>query len=159
MPQQPWMSASRQRVESVPSLTFTDCAFSPTINLVFLTVLHSIALFSTIFRIVQRWSISRLWWDDFILLLPLGLDATYLASLWELYHRSCKYFPVSCCYTCRFFYAVVLSSAFDKWIIDSFWFTTLLWFLVIWCEYNLLSSQQSDAGPQVMSHQPGLING
>lgn len=87
MPQQPWM--------------------------VFLTVLHSVALLSTIFRVAQRWSASRLWWDDFLLLLPLGLDATYLASLWVLYHRSFVYDS-------------------DKGIIDSFWFTTLLWFLIIW---------------------------
>jgi len=116
-----------------------------TINLVFLTVLHSIALFSTIFRIIQRWSASHLWWDDFLLLLPLGIDATYLASLWVLHHRSCKHFPASCCYTCRFFYTVIPASALNKKIIDSFWFGTLLWLLIIWCEYNLLSSQpQSD---------------
>ena len=126
-----------------------------TINLVFLTVLHSVALLSTIFRIVQRWSASRLWWDDFLLFLPLGLDATYLATLWVLYHRSCQYFPAFYCYTNRFFYTV----APDEKVIDSFWFTTLLWFLIIWCENNFHLSQQSDAGPQDMSHQPGLING
>lgn len=96
MPQQPWM--------------------------VFLTVLHSVALLSTIFRVAQRWSASRLWWDDFLLLLPLGLDATYLASLWVLYHRSFVYDS-------------------DKGIIDSFWFTTLLWFLIIWsCRTSLALS-------------------
>ncbi|KIK02475.1 hypothetical protein K443DRAFT_96805 [Laccaria amethystina LaAM-08-1] len=87
-------------------------------------ILHSIALVSTIFRIVQRWSASRLWWDDVLLLLPLGIDATYLASLWKLYHRS-----------------FVLASAFDKTLIDSFWFTTLLWLLVIWsCRTSLALS-------------------
>ena len=157
MPQQLWIGTF-QRVESVPSLTFTDCTFSPKqklINLVFLTVLHSVALLSTIFRIVQRWSALRLWWDDFLLFLPLGLDATYLATLWVLYHRSCKYFTVFYCYTYRFFYTV----APDEKVIDSFWFTTLLWFLIIWCDNNFLLFQQSDAGPQDMSHQPGLING
>jgi len=102
--------------------------------------------------------VSCLWWDNFLLFIPLGIDATYLASLWVLYHRSCKYFPTSYCYTYRFLYAVVLASIFSKSIIDSFWFATLLWLLIIWCEYNLLSSQHSHTGPQVMLHQPGLIN-
>ncbi|KIJ90752.1 hypothetical protein K443DRAFT_657898 [Laccaria amethystina LaAM-08-1] len=118
MPDQPWMSKS-----------------------FFLTVLHSIALFSTIFRVVQRWSVSRLWWDDFLLLLPLGIDVMFLASLWTLYHRS-------------FVLAFTLN---NNDIIDSVWFGTFLWLLIIWsCRTSLALSMTRLFPPGHRSRQFSL---
>lgn len=52
--------------------------------LAFATIFHMLALFSTLFRIVYRLRTSRMWWDDYMVVLPLVMDAIYFASLWTL---------------------------------------------------------------------------
>jgi len=46
---------------------------------------HILALVSTVLRLVHRLRTSRMWWDDYMVVLPLGLDTAYFASLWVLY--------------------------------------------------------------------------
>ncbi|PPR00083.1 hypothetical protein CVT24_008985 [Panaeolus cyanescens] len=50
-----------------------------------ITILHILVLMMCIVRLGHRARLKRLWWDDYILVIPLALDVVYLAYLWAKY--------------------------------------------------------------------------
>ncbi|CAA7267527.1 unnamed protein product [Cyclocybe aegerita] len=47
-----------------------------------MTFIHTIAVSSTCIRLYDRFWEQRLWWDDYLAILPTVLDVLYFASLW-----------------------------------------------------------------------------
>ena len=52
---------------------------------VFASVFHILALVSTMLRLIHRLRTSRMWWDDYTVVLPLAMNTVNFASLWVLY--------------------------------------------------------------------------
>ncbi|KAF8806639.1 hypothetical protein BYT27DRAFT_6634168 [Phlegmacium glaucopus] len=52
----------------------------------FASLFHIVALLSTVSRLVHRLRTSRMWWDDYMVVLPLCTNTVYFASLWVLYN-------------------------------------------------------------------------
>ncbi|KDR75564.1 hypothetical protein GALMADRAFT_248043 [Galerina marginata CBS 339.88] len=60
-------------------------ALSPPNSLVWVvcpTVLQVIAIGFTFIRLVHRWRTCRMWWDDWVVLIPLIVDCLYLSLTW-----------------------------------------------------------------------------
>lgn len=56
-----------------------------TIDYVFtvvITVLHVVAISSTVFRLCHRIRNRQLWWDDYVTIIPLMLDCVYVGVIW-----------------------------------------------------------------------------
>lgn len=78
-----------------------------------LTVLHVIAITSTIYRIFHRFKIQRVWFDDYLAFIPLIADILFFIALWVRFPgdgpRTCCLYTVvianindsSSCYTTR----------------------------------------------------------
>ncbi|KAF9558837.1 hypothetical protein CPC08DRAFT_819094 [Agrocybe pediades] len=49
---------------------------------VIITLLHVLALSSTVLRLLDRFFKQRMWWDDYLAVLPLCTDAIFLAMYW-----------------------------------------------------------------------------
>ncbi|KDR75565.1 hypothetical protein GALMADRAFT_279586 [Galerina marginata CBS 339.88] len=47
-----------------------------------MTVLQLIAIGFTIIRLLQRWRTSRMWWDDWVVVLALLADCLFLSLMW-----------------------------------------------------------------------------
>jgi len=47
-----------------------------------MTLLHAVALISTILRISIRLKTVHLWWDDYLVLVPQAVDIYFLAALY-----------------------------------------------------------------------------
>jgi len=53
-----------------------------------LSILHAVAILSTLYRLVHRFRMRRSWWDDYVAFLPLVLDPTYwMLTLIRFNHR------------------------------------------------------------------------
>ncbi|KAF5322348.1 hypothetical protein D9619_002206 [Psilocybe cf. subviscida] len=47
-----------------------------------MTLLHVLAVLSTTFRVSIRWRMARMWWDDYMTLLPTIVDVYLCSTLW-----------------------------------------------------------------------------
>ncbi|KAF5322466.1 hypothetical protein D9619_002207 [Psilocybe cf. subviscida] len=47
-----------------------------------MTMLHILAILSSCFRVAVRHHAKRIWWDDYLILLPTGTDTFFLVTLW-----------------------------------------------------------------------------
>jgi len=45
-----------------------------------LTIFQAIAISSTLYRLVRRYRIQRLWWDDYVVVIPLVMDIVYAVT-------------------------------------------------------------------------------
>ncbi|KAF8806684.1 hypothetical protein BYT27DRAFT_6636398 [Phlegmacium glaucopus] len=75
------------------------------------TLLQFLAIGTTIFRLVRRWRSQRMWWDDYVVCIPVALDCLYVTVLWI-----------------KFQHKVVKPNA----TLDSFWFNAFLYYSVLW---------------------------
>ncbi|KIM46677.1 hypothetical protein M413DRAFT_56398, partial [Hebeloma cylindrosporum] len=46
------------------------------------TLFHLLAVGFTLLRLVYRWKTKRLWWDDYITIIPLMVDILYIILMW-----------------------------------------------------------------------------
>ena len=46
------------------------------------TLLHLLAAGSTLLRLVHRWKTNRMWWDDYITVIPLMVDIIFIILMW-----------------------------------------------------------------------------
>jgi len=96
---------------------------------VILTVLHIIAIGSTIFRLLHRFRIKKIGWDDYVAVIAVSFDISVLVQLWFKFHDKRAY---------RFFFKLKLSLTSasvgaPKHLIESFWFSVFLLQVVLWC--------------------------
>ncbi|KAF8960243.1 hypothetical protein BDZ97DRAFT_1329485 [Flammula alnicola] len=47
-----------------------------------MTILHSLGFVATVFRLVHRFRINRLWWDDYVVFFPFAIDIAYAILPW-----------------------------------------------------------------------------
>lgn len=47
-----------------------------------MTILDIMAVSSSTFRVYVRWRLSKLWWDDYLVSVPLAVDFYYMVTLW-----------------------------------------------------------------------------
>ncbi|TFK39315.1 hypothetical protein BDQ12DRAFT_604131, partial [Crucibulum laeve] len=47
-----------------------------------ITLLHSLAIFSTLHRLYHRYNARKLWWDDYVTLVPLLMELINVVVLW-----------------------------------------------------------------------------
>ncbi|PPQ71455.1 hypothetical protein CVT24_011967 [Panaeolus cyanescens] len=80
-----------------------------------LTVFHSIAIGFIIARLVHRWRTRKLWWDDYIILLPFVTDIAYLSVNWTIYSESNQQ-----------------SDGPYRNFIYSLWFSKFMFFTIVW---------------------------
>lgn len=78
-----------------------------------LTLFHLAAIGSTIFRLYRRYTIHRVWWDDFLVVLALTVDLVYFAMLWARYSLN------------------TLNHSVQTRII-LYWISSLSFFIVVW---------------------------
>ncbi|EDR08954.1 uncharacterized protein LACBIDRAFT_296577 [Laccaria bicolor S238N-H82] len=45
-----------------------------------LTIFQAIAISSTLYRLWRRYRIQRLWWDDYVVVIPLVMDIVYTVT-------------------------------------------------------------------------------
>ncbi|KIJ96699.1 hypothetical protein K443DRAFT_633963 [Laccaria amethystina LaAM-08-1] len=45
-----------------------------------LTIFQAIAISSTLYRLLRRYRIQRLWWDDYVVVIPLVMDIVYTVT-------------------------------------------------------------------------------
>ncbi|PPQ96388.1 hypothetical protein CVT26_004990 [Gymnopilus dilepis] len=82
-----------------------------------LSILHAIAIGSTLYRLVHRFRIGRQWWDDYIAFLPLLLDPMYwMLTLVRFTHR-----VLDLTHTTQTFR-----------VLNSFWLSLLPYLLIVW---------------------------
>ncbi|PPQ84386.1 hypothetical protein CVT25_013047 [Psilocybe cyanescens] len=81
------------------------------------TVFHVIAASTTIYRLVHRFRIRRLWWDDYVLFAALIVDTAFWPIYWA---RSPQ--------------PAVPSAEFIKKqrVLNSYWLTMFLYILILW---------------------------
>lgn len=71
------------------------------------TIFFIIASSSTVFRLVHRLRTSRMWWDDYAVILPLAANTVYYSSSWVLFKSQRQwlnylhYFPTLLIWRCR----------------------------------------------------------
>ncbi|KAF9051993.1 hypothetical protein BJ165DRAFT_1524872 [Panaeolus papilionaceus] len=53
-----------------------------------LTIFHAIAIGFTLTRLVHRWRTRKIWWDDYIVLLPLVTDIVYVVVNWIMRYNN-----------------------------------------------------------------------
>ncbi|CAA7260466.1 unnamed protein product [Cyclocybe aegerita] len=94
---------------------------------VILSLLHLIAIGSTVFRIVHRYRTKKLWWDDYLAFIPLTMDCALFIQLW-----------------CRFSRKFVSR---DR-MIESFWLASFLFLSVVWFSRMSLSLSVARIFPQ-----------
>ncbi|PPQ68416.1 hypothetical protein CVT26_006088 [Gymnopilus dilepis] len=91
-------------------------SFGTTLALdVILTVLHTVAIGSTIFRVYHRARTRRLWWDDFIAAFSMLADTVYICVLWFAYASRGSLLQT------------------HKSLLARYWLSSIFFFLVIWC--------------------------
>lgn len=66
--------SSLERYAHTPSFT---CSPDLKDNTVTLTIFQAIAISSTLYRLFRRYRIQRLWWDDYVVVIPLVMDIVY----------------------------------------------------------------------------------
>ncbi|PPQ91565.1 hypothetical protein CVT25_008602 [Psilocybe cyanescens] len=47
------------------------------------TMVQAVSITSMIIRLVHRWRIKRMWWDDWVTFVPLLVDCLYLSFMWK----------------------------------------------------------------------------
>jgi len=62
-----------------------------TLQSVILTVLHIIAIGSTIFRLIHRFRIKKIGWDDYAAVIAVSFNISVLVQLWFKFHDKCAY--------------------------------------------------------------------
>jgi len=78
------------------------------------SIFHIVALSATAFRLVYRYRIRRLWWDDFFVAVAFPIDILYFADLWLRIHYN--------------------NAAHPRHIkLIAYWLNALPTFAVIWC--------------------------
>lgn len=55
-----------------------------------MTVCHSLAMSSTVYRVIHRFRMRRLWWDDYLAFVALFFDVIYFATLWVRLKTRCS---------------------------------------------------------------------
>ncbi|KAF9476657.1 hypothetical protein BDN70DRAFT_995505 [Pholiota conissans] len=82
--------------------------------------LHVIAISSSVYRLWVRFWIHRMWWDDYVLFLPLILDMYFAMAFWFSVPRELDASQSA---------ATVLSSLV---ILNSFWFKRFIFTVIAW---------------------------
>ncbi|KAF8901902.1 hypothetical protein CPB84DRAFT_1776979 [Gymnopilus junonius] len=115
---------TRRQYPSTPGSTATLPLQSYTAWKVSLSILHAVAIVSTLYRLVHRFRIRRSWWDDYVAFLPLMLDPMYwMLTLVRFYHR-----VLDLTHTTRTFR-----------VLNSFWLSLLPYLLIVWSTRVALS--------------------
>ncbi|PPQ68949.1 LOW QUALITY PROTEIN: hypothetical protein CVT26_001820 [Gymnopilus dilepis] len=94
------------------------------------TVLHLLAISSAVYRLRHRFRIRRAWWDDYVVFVPLALDAIYTPLFWI-----------------RFLHREDTTSRLYE-IMRSYWLSTVPFLLVIWSSRIALSLSLARLFPQ-----------
>ncbi|KDR69785.1 hypothetical protein GALMADRAFT_908965 [Galerina marginata CBS 339.88] len=79
-----------------------------------MSILHILAICSTIYRLIHRFRIQRIWWDDYLVIVPLVIDCVYCPLLWFRFTR------------------VDPANARTYQILNSYWLSAFPSLLMIW---------------------------
>ena len=99
-----------------------------TLQSVILTVLHIIAIGSTIFRLIHRFRIKKIGWDDYAAVIAVSFDISVLVQLCFKFHDKCAY---QFCFNSLSVTSALVGA--PKHLIESFWFSVFLLQVVLWC--------------------------
>ena len=55
-----------------------------------LTIFQAIAISSTLYRLWRRYRIQRLWWDDYVVVIPLVMDIVFTVTFCLQFRNSGK---------------------------------------------------------------------
>ncbi|KAF9473072.1 hypothetical protein BDN70DRAFT_413709 [Pholiota conissans] len=85
--------------------------------------LHVIAISSSVYRLWVRFRIHRMWWDDYVLFVPLILDMFYGMVFWFSVPRELGMFYSSQSAAPVPYYLVIL---------NSYWFKRFIFTVIVW---------------------------
>jgi len=96
------------------------------------TLLQAVSFSATILRLFHRWRTNRLWWDDYVLLLPFVADVLLVILTWTTFGSHRTFSPsvllvLSSGLTCHFAERDLTGKFFH-----SDWFSAFLYFTVVW---------------------------
>ncbi|KAF8161383.1 hypothetical protein B0H34DRAFT_700715 [Crassisporium funariophilum] len=90
-----------------------------------ITLLHFLAISCTIVRIGHRARTRRMWWDDYVVVVPLAFDFVYIITMWMRLRN----------------HDISWTSPDQEIFISSTWFASFLYFTIIWfCRISLILS-------------------
>ncbi|KAF8161393.1 hypothetical protein B0H34DRAFT_378652 [Crassisporium funariophilum] len=79
-----------------------------------ITLLHAVSIGCTFVRLIRRWRINRMWWDDYLVCIPLLADGMFLTNLWLRFRDGAISTPK------------YQSALYSTWL-ATFLFSTIIW--------------------------------
>jgi hypothetical protein len=100
------------------------------------TLFHLLAVGSTLLRLVHRWKTKRMWWDDYITVIPFTVDIVHIILMWLRFRDGGKHTHSSPSKSNECFLAAgvtFLAAGVTKpRFIYSTWFAAAISWTVIW---------------------------